>query len=105
MAIVLEISERNAAERSAGGSLAGDHDEPVAILDRQGSQENCVHYAENRGVHANAQSERDDRRQYETWRFVQHPQAVPDVLHKRLEERSASGLRHASRIIMPDATR
>ena len=54
-AIVLKIVERNAAEGSAGGLLACDHDEPVAIAHRQGSQDDGVDHAENSGVYSDTQ--------------------------------------------------
>ena len=90
-AIVLDVFERNAAEGLAGGSLACDHDEPVAIPHRQGSEHDSVHDAEHSGVHSDTKCERERRRERETRRSVQHPQAVTNVLQKRLEERSPSG--------------
>ena len=91
-AIVLKIVERNAAEGSAGGLVACDHDEPVAIPYRQGSQDDGVHHAEHSGVDPDTQAERDNRREREARRSAQHPQAVPDVLQERVEEGASSAL-------------
>jgi hypothetical protein len=43
------------------GLLARNHHEPLALPHRQGSQDDCVHHAEDSRVDADTERERDDR--------------------------------------------
>src|SRR5262249_3679397 len=61
----------------------------IRLVDRQGLEQHGIHYAENRRVRADAESQRDDRDQRETGMLHQHPRAVAQVLQKRLHETSS----------------
>ena len=75
----------------AGGEAASrrgvvrDGEEPVRIGDRQRPHQQAVDHAEDRGVRADAESERQDDDRGESWRSPEHPDGEPYVLPKRIE--------------------
>jgi hypothetical protein len=78
--VILEIWERNAPEGSAGGSLARNHYNAVAVPDGQGAKDDRVHYAEDSGVDSNSQPEGDDRCERERAVCAKHSPTVANVL-------------------------
>jgi len=63
-----------------------DHGQAVRILIRQGTQQDGVHHAEDRGVGTDTQGERDDSDSGEARPLSQHAESVANVLKPTLHE-------------------
>ena len=93
-AVVLEIRERNAPQSSAGGLLACDHNEPVAVPDRQGPEDDRVHDTEHSGIDSDAQGKRDDGRECKRAVPAKHSPAVANVLQELCGQSEGPILEH-----------
>ena len=65
------------------GAVFPGHDEPVGVRVRQRLEQDAVDEAENRGVAADPERERQDRYRGEAWPAGKSPDGRADVLHKR----------------------
>ena len=76
-------------EVGGGGANAGNNREPGAVPDGKGPEDECVHYAEDGGVYADAECERENGRDGEAGAVTHHSEAVANILAKHLEVRPA----------------
>jgi hypothetical protein len=56
------------------------HHDPVGVPVRQRAQQNRINDAENRGVRANAERQRQDRDRAETRLLPQHAESISNIL-------------------------
>jgi len=99
--IFVERVRSDTVEAPAAGAV--QHDQLFRMRDRQRAQHDCVEQAEDRGIGADSQCERDHRRCRETRIAPQSAQGVACVASRILKPRNAAlipirffGLRHAA---------
>jgi hypothetical protein len=69
-----------------------EDDEALRIVNWQRPKENCINQAEDGGVGADAEGEREDGGGSKARRFAQHAEGEAEVLEKRVEERKAASI-------------
>ena len=94
---VLAVREPGPLERVAAVGARDIHgDNPRRVGDRHGAQQNGIHRADDGGVRADAEREREHHDQRERWRCCQHAERVAYVPCEIREKASnRGGNRHA----------
>ena len=101
------VEQRHAEERPAAGAgiVLEDFDETIRIRIRQGPQEHAVHHAEDGGVRADAERQRQNGRQRKDRRPPPRAPGVSHVLHERRDLLPGRGAHQIGDERQPDAGR
>jgi hypothetical protein len=78
------------ARPAAAGDRGADFDQSIGTLHAKLAQEQRVHETEDGGVRADAERERQHRREREDRVAPQQPRAIPHILNDRFHERTGA---------------